>query len=89
MKRTFWLTAGLAAGATSAVLASRWVKKQTERMAPTHIAKGMQGELLGLSKRVADSIAEGKAAMEEREREMQTEIERRDAATDGPARDSA
>jgi hypothetical protein len=90
MKRTFWATAGLAAGATGAVLASRWLKKQTQRVAPTTIAKGMQGELLDLSKRVADSIAEGKAAMEEREREIQGEVGSREpAGGHRPERDSA
>ena len=77
MKRTFWLTAGLAAGATTAVLASRWLKKQSQRMAPTHVAKEMQGDLMDLSKRLAGSIAEGKAAMEQREREIHDEVERR------------
>lgn len=75
MKRGFWLSAGLAAGATGAVLTSRWLKKQTKRMAPTHIAKEMQHDLVDLSKRVAGSVAEGKRAMEEREREIREEID--------------
>ncbi|MCJ7832016.1 MAG: hypothetical protein MUP92_01035 [Actinobacteria bacterium] len=75
MKRTFWLGAGLAAGATGAVLASRWAKKQAQRMAPTHIAKEMQGDVVDLSKRLADSIAAGKAAMEDREREIHSQID--------------
>ena len=75
MKRTFWLGAGLAAGATGAVLASRWAKKQAQRMSPAHIAKEMQGDVLDLSKRLAESIAEGKAAMEEREREIQAQLD--------------
>lgn len=83
MKRTFWLGAGLAAGATGAVMASRWAKKQAQRMTPTHIAKEMQGDVVDLSKRLADSIAAGKAAMEDREREIRTQI---DDETSGSAR---
>ena len=75
MKRSFWLSAGLAAGATGVVLASRFVKTQARRMAPKSIAKEMQHELFDISKRVAGSIAEGKAAMAEREAELLAEIE--------------
>jgi hypothetical protein len=81
MKRGFWLSAGLAAGATGAVLASRFVKKQAKRMAPTSVAKEMQHELFDISKRVAGSIAEGKAAMEEREAEIRAEIEGRSSGS--------
>jgi len=77
MKRGFWLSAGLAAGATGAVLASRWAKRQAQKMSPVYIAKEMQHELVDLSKRVASSVAEGKRAMEEREREIRGEIEGR------------
>ena len=51
------------------------MEKQTQRMAPTNIAKGMSLELVDLSKRLSESIAEGKAAMEEREREIRSEVE--------------
>ena len=70
MKRIFWLALGLGAGATGAVMASRAVKKQTQRLAPANIARNAQGSLVDLSKRVAESIAEARAAMDEREREI-------------------
>jgi len=77
IKRGFWLGAGLAAGATGAVLASRWVKKQTKKMAPTSVARQMQHNLVDLSKRVAESAAEGKRAMEDREQEIRAELDRK------------
>jgi hypothetical protein len=77
MKRIFWLALGLGAGATGAVLANRAVKKQAEKMAPANVAKSAQAGLVDLSKRVAESIAEGKKAMDEREREIREAQETR------------
>lgn len=75
MKRTFWLSAGLAAGATTAVLVSRWMKKQAERMAPTNVARNARDDVMDFSKRVADSIAEGKRAMEQAERDIRADLD--------------
>ena len=57
-------------GATGAVLASRWTKKQAARVAPATIAREAKGGFLDLGKLVSESIAEGRRAMEEREREL-------------------
>lgn len=70
MKRGFWVALGLGAGATGAVLASRWTKKQAKKVAPATLAREARGGLLELSKLVSESIAEGKRAMEEREHEL-------------------
>ncbi|HEX7246510.1 MAG TPA: hypothetical protein VF351_00275 [Actinomycetota bacterium] len=70
MKRGFWVALGLGAGATGAVLASRWTRKQAKRVAPATIAREAKGGLLDFSKLVSESIQEGKRAMEEREAEL-------------------
>jgi hypothetical protein len=70
VRRIFWLAVGLGAGATSAVLASRWMKRQTSRVAPQTLAREARGGLLDLSKLVAESIEEGREAMADREREL-------------------
>jgi hypothetical protein len=70
VKRGFWVALGLGAGATGAVLASRWTKKQAKKVAPATLAREARGGLLELSKLVSESLAEGKRAMEEREREL-------------------
>lgn len=75
MKRTFWLSAGLAAGATTVVLVSRWMKKQAERMAPTNVARSARDDVMDFSKRVADSMAEGKRAMEQAERDIRADLD--------------
>lgn len=75
MKRGFWVALGLGAGATGAVLASRWGKKQAKRVAPQTLAREARGGLLDLGKLVNESIAEGKRAMDEREAQLRREYE--------------
>jgi hypothetical protein len=65
---------GLGAGATSAVMASRWARKQAVRVAPATIAREAKGGLLEMGKLVSESIAEGRQAMEERERELRGQL---------------
>ena len=82
VRRGFWVALGLGAGATSAVIASKWARKQAGRVAPATLAREAKGGLLDLGKLVSESIAEGRQAMEKRERELRTEIpaSRRDDA---------
>ena len=84
MRRGFWVALGLGAGATGAVLASRWAKKQARRVAPQTIAREAKGGLLDLSKLVAESLAEGKQAMDQRERELRAGLNGRDAPAPAP-----
>ncbi|MGZ5329045.1 MAG: hypothetical protein ACXWFU_11875 [Actinomycetota bacterium] len=70
MKRPFWVALGLGAGATGAIVASRWTKKQAQRVAPATIARETKGGLMDLSKLVSESIQEGKQEMERREAEL-------------------
>ena len=73
-RRGFWVALGLGAGAASAIMASRWARKQADRVAPATIAREAKGGLLDLGKLVSESIAEGRQAMEERERELRAEL---------------
>jgi hypothetical protein len=73
VKRGFWVALGLGAGATGAILASRWTRKQAQRVAPQTIAREAKGGLLDLSKLVTESIQEGKRAMDEREADLRRE----------------
>ena len=69
-RRGFWVSLGLGAGATSAIMASRWARKKAVRVAPATLAREAKGGLLDLGKLVSESIAEGRKAMEDREREL-------------------
>jgi hypothetical protein len=70
VKRGFWVALGLGAGATGTVIASRWTKKQAKKVTPAALAREARGGLFELSKLMSESIAEGKRAMAEREREL-------------------
>jgi hypothetical protein len=73
IRRGFWVGLGLGAGAVSGVIASRWARKQADRVAPAALAREAKGGLLDLGKLFSESIAEGRQAMEERERELRGE----------------
>jgi hypothetical protein len=92
VRRGFWVALGLGAGATGTVLASRWAKKQAQRVAPSTIAREAKGGLFDLGKLVSESIAEGKRAMDEREAELRREFDvprGRHDATQPPEEDVA
>jgi hypothetical protein len=75
MRRSFWAALGLGAGATGAVLASRWARRQARKVSPATLGREAKESLLDLSKLVSESIEEGKRAMEERERELREELD--------------
>ena len=75
MRRGFWVALGLGAGATGAVIASKWARRQANKVKPATLAREAKGGLLDLSKLVAESLEEGKRAMEERERTLRAELE--------------
>jgi hypothetical protein len=70
VKRLFWVALGLGAGAASAILATRFVRKQTAKVAPANLAREARGGMMDLAKLVSDSLAEGKAAMRQKEDEL-------------------
>lgn len=74
MRRLFWVALGLGAGAASAILATRFVRKQTAKVAPATLAREARGGLVDLAKLVSDSLAEGKAAMRQKEHELRSEL---------------
>ena len=78
MRRSFWVAVGLGAGATGAVVASRWAKRQARKVAPTTIAREAKGGLLDLGKLVSESLAEGRRAMADREEELRAEVSGQD-----------
>ena len=70
IRRLFWMAFGVGLGATTAVIASRWTRKQAKKAAQATIAREARGGLLDLTKLVTASVDEGRRAMDEREREL-------------------
>jgi hypothetical protein len=72
VRRVFWLALGLGAGAAGAVMSARFAKKQAKKV-PAAVAREARGGIVELSKLFNESIAEGKRAMAEKERELRSE----------------
>ena len=75
MRRLFWVALGLGAGAASAIIASRFVRKQTAKVAPVNLAREARGSMMDLARLVSESINDGKVAMQQRELELRSELE--------------
>jgi hypothetical protein len=72
VRRVFWLALGLGAGAAGAVMSARFAKKQAKKV-PAAVAREARGGIVELSKLFNESIAEGKRAMAEKERELRSD----------------
>ena len=84
MRRLFWVALGLGAGVASAIIGTRFVRRQTAKVAPANLAREARGSMMDLARLVSESINDGKLAMQEREVELRSELEedRREIASD-------
>ena len=72
MRRLFWVALGLGVGVAGAVMTGRFVRRQTERVAPANLAREARGGVMDVAKLFSESIAEGKRAMEAKEAELRS-----------------
>jgi hypothetical protein len=75
VRRLFWVALGLGAGVAGAIMSMRFVKRQTQRVAPAHLAREAKGGVMDVAKLFSASIAEGKRAMAEKETELNSSSE--------------
>jgi hypothetical protein len=73
VKRLFWLALGLGAGAAGAIMTARFARRQMDKVAPSTLAREARGGLLDLSRRVSESMEEGRRAMQEKEEQLRRE----------------
>jgi hypothetical protein len=73
VRRLFWLALGLGAGAAGAIMTARFARRQMDKVAPSTLAREARGGLLDLSRRVSESIEEGRRAMQEKEEQLRAE----------------
>ena len=73
MRRLFWLALGLGAGAAGAIMTARFARRQMDKVAPSTLAREARGGLLDLSRRVSESMEEGRRAMQEKEEQLRRE----------------
>ena len=69
-KRTFWFSAGIAAGASGTVWAQRKVREQLDRTTPSHLANRALREGRRVTDTVRLAIEEGRTAAAQREVEL-------------------
>jgi hypothetical protein len=67
MRRIFWLALGLGVGATTVVVASRWARKQAERVAPANVIRQAGGALKDFGALLGEAAREFRAAAAEKE----------------------
>lgn len=93
MRRLFWLGVGAVAGASGTVWAERRVKARLDALAPDHLvvaagnrARDAGRSAVGTGRSVLDAVADGRAAMREREAELRGRYDGPDRSRrDGPA----
>jgi hypothetical protein len=73
VRRLFWLALGLGAGAAGAIMTARFARRQMDKVAPSTLARQARGGLLDLSRRVSESMEEGRRAMQEKEEKLRGE----------------
>jgi len=75
MRRLFWTALGLGAGATAAVLVSRWMRRTTQAVAPANVAREAGRTVSDFVELVRQALAEGRAGMAEKEAEIRASLE--------------
>ena len=75
MRRAFWVALGLGAGVTAAVLTSRWMRKQTERMAPANVGRQLQDTFQDIGQLVREILEEWRKGMAEKEAEIRAQLD--------------
>ena len=56
IRRLFWVSFGAGLGATTALVTTRWTRKQVQKASPQAIAREARGGIADLSRLVAGSL---------------------------------
>jgi hypothetical protein len=74
MRRIFWLAMGLGAGVTTAVMVSRWARRQAERISPPNLARQAGETVRDLGSLVTEALTEFRKGMAEKETEVRASL---------------
>ncbi|HEX9824016.1 MAG TPA: hypothetical protein VGB51_06435 [Actinomycetota bacterium] len=74
MRRIFWLSMGLGAGVTAAVMVSRWVRRQQQRLSPANIGAQASEGIRDLGRLLRESLEAGREEMARAESEIRAEL---------------
>jgi hypothetical protein len=76
-KRARWASIGYLAGIGTSVYVARRAKEVARRYTPPELAGRVSDSVSATGDRLRDAIAEGRAAMREREGELRREVQQR------------
>lgn len=74
MRRVFWLAAGLGVGVTAAVMVSRWMRRQQERLSPANIGAQLGDTARDLGALLRSALDEGREEMRRVEAEIRSSM---------------
>jgi hypothetical protein len=74
VRRAFWLAVGLGAGVTTAILVSRWARRQREALAPSNLARQARGTAGDAGTLLRDAAREFRLGMAEKEAEVRASL---------------
>ena len=77
MRRLFWLGVGAAAGASGTIWTQRRIKEQMDNLGPETVVAVAGRGAKAIGRTVSAAISEGRAAMAEREDELEYEMNTR------------
>jgi len=75
VRRIFWLSVGLGAGATAVIMASRWLDKQKRKLSPASLGHQAAGAVSGLAGTLADAARQYREAAAEKEAEIRAQLD--------------
>ena len=74
MRRVFWLAMGLGAGVTAAVMTSRWLKRQQQRLSPANLGAVAGEGVRDLGRLVREALEAGREEMARTEGEIRASL---------------
>jgi hypothetical protein len=70
VRRIFWLSMGLGAGATAAIMAGRWLRRQQRALAPANLVHQAGEAVHDLTSLMGEAAKEFREGMTEKEAEF-------------------
>ena len=75
-RRLFWLMLGVGFGFGTSFWVMRFVKETAARYSPERVSADLTGAIKGLGTDLRLAVADGRAAMHEREAQLRADVER-------------
>jgi hypothetical protein len=74
VRRVFWLAVGLGAGVTVGLMATRWARQQSQRLAPANVGRQALDVAGDVGRLLKEAVAEFRAGAAEKEAEIRATL---------------